>query len=29
MLTLGRWLRYLYWKNDAFGSTTEFTHIKK
>jgi putative glutathione S-transferase len=18
----------LYWKNDAFGSTTEFTHIK-
>ena len=24
-----RWLRHCYWKNDAFGSTTEFTHIKK
>ena len=23
-----RWVRYLYWKNDAFGGTTEFTHIK-
>ena len=27
-LTTCRWVRYLYWKNDAFGSTTEFTHIK-
>ncbi|KAK3714910.1 S-glutathionyl-(chloro)hydroquinone reductase [Vermiconidia calcicola] len=25
---LHKWVRYLYWKNDAFGSTTEFTHIK-
>ena len=23
------WLRRLYWDNDAFGSTTEFEHIKK
>lgn len=24
-----RYLRNLYWKNDAFGSTTQFEHIKK
>lgn len=24
-----RWLRNLYWNHEAFGSTTEFTHIKK
>ncbi len=24
-----RWVRNLYWNVDAFGSTTEFTHIKK
>ncbi|KAK0334244.1 S-glutathionyl-(chloro)hydroquinone reductase [Friedmanniomyces endolithicus] len=25
---LHNWLRYCYWKNEAFGGTTEFTHIK-
>ncbi|KXL44969.1 hypothetical protein M433DRAFT_4779 [Acidomyces richmondensis BFW] len=25
---LHKWLRYCYWKNPAFGETTEFTHIK-
>ncbi|KAK1064982.1 S-glutathionyl-(chloro)hydroquinone reductase [Friedmanniomyces endolithicus] len=25
---LHKWLRYCYWKNEAFGGTTEFTHIK-
>lgn len=24
-----RWVRNLYWNHEAFGSTTEFTHIKK
>lgn len=28
LLTPHRWVRYLYWKNPAFGSTTDFTHIK-
>ena len=23
-----RWMRNLYWNDDAFKSTTEFTHIK-
>lgn len=23
-----RWLRKLYWNNDAFKSTTDFQHIK-
>ncbi|KAF2162654.1 hypothetical protein M409DRAFT_68954 [Zasmidium cellare ATCC 36951] len=23
-----KWVRNLYWNNEAFGSTTEFTHIK-
>ena len=23
-----KWLRHLYWNEEAFGSTTEFTHIK-
>lgn len=23
-----KWVRYCYWKNRAFGETTEFTHIK-
>jgi len=26
---LHKWLRELYWGNEAFGSTTEFTHIKR
>ena len=26
---LHRWLRTLYWNVDAFGSTTQFEHIKK
>ncbi|KAM0691812.1 hypothetical protein Q7P36_008012 [Cladosporium allicinum] len=26
---LHRWMRNLYWNHEAFGSTTEFTHIKK
>ena len=26
---LHRWLRNLYWKNAAFGETTQFEHIKK
>ncbi|KAJ4296852.1 S-glutathionyl-(chloro)hydroquinone reductase [Kalmusia sp. IMI 367209] len=26
---LHRWLRALYWGDDAFGGTTEFEHIKK
>lgn len=25
---LRRWVRHCYWNNKAFGSTTEFTHIK-
>jgi glutathionyl-hydroquinone reductase len=25
---LHKWLRHLYWNVDAFGKTTEFTHIK-
>lgn len=25
---LHKWVRYCYWKNPAFGETTEFTHIK-
>jgi len=25
---LNRWMKNLYWKNDAFKSTTEFNHIK-
>ncbi|KAK0259326.1 S-glutathionyl-(chloro)hydroquinone reductase [Friedmanniomyces endolithicus] len=25
---LHKWVRYCYWKNEAFGGTTEFTHIK-
>ncbi|KAK3116553.1 vacuolar membrane-associated protein iml1 [Teratosphaeriaceae sp. CCFEE 6253] len=25
---LHKWVRYCYWKNAAFGETTEFTHIK-
>jgi len=25
---LHRWLRELYWQNDAFKSTTNFEHIK-
>jgi putative glutathione S-transferase len=29
MLICYRWVRYCYWKNDAFKDTTEFTHIKK
>lgn len=28
MLIPYRWVRNLYWTNDAFGSTTDFTHIK-
>jgi len=23
---LHKWVRYCYWKNPAFGETTEFTH---
>ena len=26
---LHRWVRNLYWNHEAFGGTTEFTHIKK
>jgi len=25
---LHNWLRYCYWKNEAFGGTTEFTHSR-
>ncbi|EMC91680.1 hypothetical protein BAUCODRAFT_38792 [Baudoinia panamericana UAMH 10762] len=25
---LHKWVRFCYWKNPAFGETTEFTHIK-
>ncbi|CZT20280.1 related to ECM4 protein (involved in cell wall biogenesis and architecture) [Ramularia collo-cygni] len=25
---LHKWVRHLYWNNPAFGSTTDFTHIK-
>nr|POE51856.1 glutathione s-transferase omega-like 2 [Quercus suber] len=27
-LALHKWVRHCYWNNAAFGSTTEFTHIK-
>jgi putative glutathione S-transferase len=26
---LHKWVRHLYWKEDAFGSTTQFEHIKR
>lgn len=25
---LNRWMKNLYWKNEAFSSTTDFHHIK-
>lgn len=26
---LHKWMRNLYWEHEAFGSTTQFEHIKK